>query len=81
MTKLIKGLSPKLEKMEIDGKNVNGPIQEGGNRHPNKFRRPFNPQQILQRDRRNHDDQKFQPLLYKASHHLVVLLKMNMRIQ
>jgi hypothetical protein len=35
MTKLIKELSSKLAKMEIDGKNVNRPVQEGGNINPN----------------------------------------------
>ena len=62
MTKLIKKISSKLAKMEMEGKKVNKPTQEDGNRNPIQFRRPFNPPQILQRERRNNEDQKVQPL-------------------
>lgn len=39
------------------------PVQEGGNRTPNKYRRPFEPQQFLLRERRNNDEQISQPPL------------------
>ena len=38
---MIKSLKSKLEKLEMEGKNVVSPIQEGGNRPPNQYRRPF----------------------------------------
>ena len=60
MTELIKGLSSKLVKMKIEGKNVNTYVQEGVNKNINQFRRPFNLQQILQRDRRKPEDEKVQ---------------------
>ena len=44
MSKIIKGLSSKLAKMKIDGRNVSKPIQEGGNRNSNQFGRHFNRQ-------------------------------------
>lgn len=46
----------------MDGRNVNKYVEDGGNRNPNQFRRPFNPQQILQRDRNNNEDKKCIPL-------------------
>lgn len=61
MPKIIKGLSSKLDKMEIEGMNANKPIQDGGNRNPNQFRRNFNLQQILQRDMKDNEDTKVQP--------------------
>ena len=47
----------------MEGKNVVSPVQEGGNIPPNQYRRPFQPQQILQRERTNNDDQRIQPPL------------------
>lgn len=47
----------------MEGKNVTRPFQEEGNRNPNQYRRPFQPQQILQRDRRQNEDQRVQPPL------------------
>ena len=63
MSKMIKGLTSKLAKLEMEGENVVRPVQEGGNRPPNQYRRPFQPQKILQRERRNNDDQRIQPPL------------------
>lgn len=56
------GLTSKLAKLEMEGKNIACPTREGGNRNPNQYRRPFNPQQILQRDRRNNDQRIYPPL-------------------
>ena len=45
----------------MEGRNPNMPTKEGENINPNQFRRPCNPSQILQRERRNKDDQNIQP--------------------
>lgn len=37
------------------------------NRNPNQFKRSFQPQQVLQFDRRNNEDQKVQPLVNNFS--------------
>ena len=51
MTKLLRGLSNKLARIDIEGNNQNRNPQSMGQRNPNYFRIPFNPQ-ILNRDRR-----------------------------
>ena len=42
----------------METKNAPKHVQEGANKNPNQFRRPLNPQQILQRDIKTNDDQK-----------------------
>jgi chromosome segregation ATPase len=48
MSRIIKYLSNKLARMETERRRPD-------NRNPNQFRRPFNPPQVLQRERRNED--------------------------
>jgi hypothetical protein len=52
MSRIIKDLSNKLARMETERRRPD-------NRNQNQFRRPFNPPQVLQRERRN-DDQPIQ---------------------
>ena len=40
MNKLIKNLSMKVNRLEMENKNISIPLQEG---NPNQFRRPFVP--------------------------------------
>ena len=54
MTKLIKNLSTKINRLEMENKNQNRPLQEG---NPNQFRRPFVPR-FFPRERRNNDIQR-----------------------
>ena len=49
-----------MSKLELENRNTGKPIQEGGNRNPTPFRRPFQPSQILQRPRKNPEDQNVQ---------------------
>jgi hypothetical protein len=48
MSRIIKYLSNKLARMETERRRSD-------NINPNQFRRPFNPPQVLQRERRNED--------------------------
>jgi hypothetical protein len=48
MSRIIKYLSNKLARMETERRRPD-------NRNQNQFRRPFNPPQVLQRERRNED--------------------------
>ena len=56
MTKLIKNLSAKINKLEMENKNQNRTVREG-DRNPNQFRRSFVPI-FLRRERRNNDMQR-----------------------
>ena len=60
MNKIIKSLSSKIYKLEMENKNQNKPIQENDNQNSNQYRRPLNPI-FFPRDRRNSEDQKIQP--------------------
>ena len=62
MTKLIKNLSTKINRLEMENRNQNKHVQVNDNKNPNQFRRPFNPR-FFPRDRRNNEDQKIQPPL------------------
>ena len=62
MEKMIKDLTSKLAKLEVDHGTQNIPTQEMPNRNPNQFDHPFNPQ-YMQRDRRENEYQKIQPPL------------------
>lgn len=63
MSNLIKHLTSKMYKLELENKVVVRPTHEGMNINQVPFRRPFQPQQILKKDRSNLDDQKVQPPL------------------
>ena len=63
MLNLMKHLASKMSKLEVENRPAARPPPDGPNRTPMPFRRPFPPQQILQRDRRNLDDQRVQPPL------------------
>ena len=54
MSKIIKNLSTKVNRLEMENKNLNIPLQEG---NTNQFRRPFVPR-FLPRERRNNDIQR-----------------------
>jgi N6-adenosine-specific RNA methylase IME4 len=47
MSNIIKHLASKMSKLELENRNTRKPIQEGVNRNPTPFRRPFQPTQIL----------------------------------
>ena len=57
MSNLIKHLASKMSKVELENRVVARPTQNEGNRNQAPFRRPFQPQQIMQRPKRNPDDQ------------------------
>jgi hypothetical protein len=59
MSRLIRNLTNKMSRFEIENNNANKSPQEGGMRNPNQFRRPFNPQ-LMRRERRN-EEQPIQP--------------------
>ena len=50
-------MSSKLSKLKLEKKKWNTPQE--GNRNTNQYIRPYNPQ-IMQRDKKNNDDQKIQ---------------------
>jgi hypothetical protein len=50
-----------LARLKLEAKQPNRHVQEGGNKNPNQFRRPHNAPQIMQRERRNHEDQRIFP--------------------
>lgn len=56
----MKHLVSKMSKLEVENRPAARPPPDGLNRNPMPFRRPFPPQQILQRERRNLDDQRVQ---------------------
>jgi hypothetical protein len=58
LTKLVKSLSTKRERLKLEGREATRNPQDFGNR--NKFRRKNNPPQVLQRDHRNNEDQRVQ---------------------
>ena len=61
MSNLIKYIASKMSKLELENRSVVRPIQNEGNRNQAPFRRPFQPQQILQRPRINLGDHNVQP--------------------
>ena len=60
ITKIIKKLSAKIKRLEMENKSQNKLVQDNDNKNPNHFRRTFNPR-FFPRDRRNNEDQKIQP--------------------
>ena len=63
MSNLIKELASKMSKLEVENKPAARANQNEANRNQAPFRRPFQPQQILQCPKRNVDDQNVQPPL------------------
>jgi hypothetical protein len=59
MSRLIRNMTNKMSRFEMENGNANKSPQEGGVRNPNQFRRPFNPQ-LMRRERRN-DEQPIHP--------------------
>ena len=55
MTKIIKKLSAKISRLEMENKSQNKLVQDNDNKNPNHFRRTFNPR-FFPRDRRNNED-------------------------
>jgi hypothetical protein len=62
MAKMLKTLTSKLARLKLEAKKPNRPVQEGGNRNPNQFKRPNNSPHIMQREKMNHEDQRSYPL-------------------
>ena len=60
MTKLIKNMSAKLGRLEMENKSQNKLVQDNDNKNRNHFRRTLNPS-FFPRVRRNNEDQKIQP--------------------
>ena len=66
MNKLIKNLFAKVNRLEMENKNLSRPLQEGD---PNQFRCPFVPiflprerrNNDIQRERKDNEDQRVQP--------------------
>ena len=63
MFNLIKEIASKMSKLEVENKRAARDNQNEVNRNQAPFKRPFQPQKILQRPRRNFDDQNVQPPL------------------
>jgi hypothetical protein len=60
---MLKTITSKLARLKLEAKQPNRPTQEGGNKNPNQFRRPQNALHIMQKERRNHEDQMISPFL------------------
>lgn len=63
MSNLMKHLASKMSKLEVENRPAARPPSDGPNRNHMPLKRPFPPQEILQRDRRNLDNQRVQPPL------------------
>jgi hypothetical protein len=63
MTKTLKDLASEIAKMKWEYKQPNISFQGAGNRNPNQFIRHNDAPQIMQRERRNVDDQRVVPPL------------------
>jgi hypothetical protein len=61
MTKTLKDLTSEIAKLKWESKQPNRAFQGAGNRNQNQFRRPNDAPQIMQRERRNVDDQRVVP--------------------
>jgi hypothetical protein len=54
MSKLIRNVTNKMSRFEMENSNANKVPQEGGMRNHNHFRIPFNPQ-LMRRERKNEE--------------------------
>jgi hypothetical protein len=61
MTKNLKDLTFEIAKLKWESKQPNITFQRDGNKNPNQFRTPNDVSQIMQRERRNADDQRVVP--------------------
>jgi hypothetical protein len=61
MTKTLKDLTSEIAKLKWESKQPNRTFQGAGNRNQNQFRRPNDAPQVMQRERRNVDDQRVVP--------------------
>jgi hypothetical protein len=57
MARKMEEMSSELSKLRLEKQKWNAPQE--GNQNTNQYRRPYNPQ-IMQRDKKNNDDQKIQ---------------------
>ena len=58
MNKIIKNLSAKISRLEMENKNQNKHVQYNDNKNPNQFRRAFNPR-FFPRDRKTMKIEKY----------------------
>jgi hypothetical protein len=65
MTNTLKDLTSEIEKIKWESKQPNKTFQGVGNRNQNQFKRPNDAPQIMQRERRNVDDQRVVPPFQK----------------
>jgi hypothetical protein len=61
MAKMLKTLTSEMDRLKMETKKPGRPTQEGGYKNSNQFRRPNNVPQIMQRERRNQEDQRVLP--------------------
>jgi hypothetical protein len=61
MTKTLKDLTSKITKLKWESKQPKKNFQGDGNRNHNQFRRPNDAPQVMQKERRNVDDQRVVP--------------------
>jgi len=61
MTKTLKDMTSDIAKLKWESKQLNRPFQGDGNRNQNQFRRLSDVPQVMQRERRNVDDQRVVP--------------------
>jgi hypothetical protein len=61
MTKTLKDMTSEIAKLKWESKQPNKTFQGGGNTNQNQFRRPNDAPPIMQRERRNVDDQRVVP--------------------
>ena len=72
MANLIKGITTKFSKVDIENKPVAWPYQEGVNRNVVQYRKQYPPPpQILQWERRGNDNQRVQPPLNNYSQEVI----------
>jgi hypothetical protein len=65
MTKTLKDSTSEIDKIKWESKQPNRTFLEDGNRNQNHFRRPNDAPQVMQRERRNVDDQRVVPPFQK----------------
>jgi len=58
MVEMLKTLISEMARLKMETKKPGIPTHEGGYRNSNQFRRPNNVPQIMQRERRNQEDQR-----------------------
>ena len=61
MTNTLKDMTSEIANLKWESKQPNKTFQGDGNRNQNQFRRPNDAPQVMQRERRNVDDQRVVP--------------------